>query len=46
MGLYSRENQLASSAACTSYKAPMYIKDALKCKNTVLLDKRHLIRDF
>ena len=24
----------------------MYIKEALKCKNTVLLDKRMLIRDF
>ena len=24
----------------------MYINEALKCKNTVLLDKRMLIRDF
>ena len=46
MGSYSRENQLASAAACTSYKATMYINEALKCKNTVLLDKRMLIRDF
>ena len=46
MGSYSRENQLASAAACTSFKATMYIDDALKCKNTVLLDKRMLIRDF
>ena len=46
MGSYSRENQLASAAACTSYKASMYINEALKCKNTVLLDKRMLIRDF
>ena len=46
MGSYSRENQLASASACTSYKASMYINEALKCKNTVLLDKRMLIRDF
>ena len=46
MGSYSRENQLASAAACTSYKASMYINEALKCKNTVLLDKRMIIRDF
>ena len=46
MGSYSRENQLASAAACTSFKASMYINEALKCKNTVLLDKRMLIRDF
>ena len=46
MGSYSRENQLASAAACTSYKASMYINEALKCKNTVLLDKRMLIRDM
>lgn len=46
MGSYSRENQLASAAACTSFKATMYINEALKCKNTVLLDKRMLIRDF
>ena len=46
MGSYSRENQLASAAACTSFKAAMYINEALKCKNTVLLDKRMLIRDF
>ena len=46
MGSYSRENQLASAAACTNFKATMYIDEALKCKNTVLLDKRMLIRDF
>lgn len=46
MGSYSRENQLASAAACTSFKASLYIDEALKCKNTVLLDKRMLIRDF
>lgn len=46
MGRYSREYQLVSAAACTSFKAPMYIEEALKCKNTVLLDKRLLIRDF
>lgn len=46
MGLYSRENQLAAAAACTSYKASMYINNTLKCKNTVLLDKRSLIQDF
>jgi hypothetical protein len=45
MGRYSRENQLVSAAACTSFKAPMYIEEALRCKNTVLLDKRMLIRD-
>ena len=45
MGSYSRENQLASAAACTSSKAYTYIKDALRCKNTVLLDKKMLIRD-
>jgi len=46
LGKYSRENQLASAAACTNFKAAMYIQEVLKCNNTVLLNKRHLIRDF
>ena len=37
---------MVSAAACTSYKAQTYINDALECKNTVILDKRLLIRDF
>lgn len=45
MGRYSRENQLASAAACTSIKASMHLREALLCKNTVLLDKRQIIRD-
>lgn len=46
MGRYSRENQLVSAAACTSIKATMHLREALLCKNTVLLDKRLLIRDM
>ena len=46
IGRYSRENQLVSAAACTSYKSDLYMDEVLKCQNTVILDKRLLIRDF
>ena len=36
---------MVSAAACTSFKASMYIRQALECKNTVILDKSLLIRD-
>jgi hypothetical protein len=35
-----------AAAACTSFKSSIYISEALSCKNTVILDKRLLIRDF
>lgn len=45
MGRYSRENQLASAAACTSMKASYYVKEAMSCQNTKLLNPLSLIKD-
>lgn len=45
MGRFSRENQLASASACTSMKASFYVKEALSCQNTKLLNPLSLIKD-
>ena len=45
MGRFSRENQLDSAAACTSMKASFYVKEALSCQNTKLLNPLSLIKD-
>ena len=45
MGRYSRENQLASAAACTSMKASFYVKEALICQNTKLLNPLSFVKD-
>ena len=45
MGHFSRTNQLSSSAACTGMKANFYVKEALECQNTKLLNPLSLIKD-
>ena len=45
LGRYSRENQLQSAAACTSMKASFYVKEAMSCQNTKLLNPLSLIKD-
>ena len=45
-GKYSRENQLVSAAANTnSLKAQKYLKEALSCQNTRLIDQLNLTKD-
>ena len=45
MGHFSRANQLSSAAACTGMKANYYLREALECENTKLLNPLHLIKD-
>lgn len=45
LGKYSRENQLASAAACTSLKSGVYLREVLDCQNTKLLNPLSLIKD-
>ena len=40
-----RENQLISAAACTSFKAPIYVREALSGQNVKLLDKTKIVKD-
>jgi hypothetical protein len=44
-GKFVREHQLVSASACTSFKASMYVREALSGKNVKLLDKSKLIKD-
>ena len=44
-GKFVREHQLIAAAASTSFKAPLYVREALQGQNVRLLDKSKLVRD-
>ena len=44
-GKFVREHQLIAAAASTSFKAPLYVREALQGQNVQLLDKSKLVRD-